>query len=51
MAQSVEDSTLNFSSVHDLTIHEFKPHDWLCTDRVEPAGILSPCLSALLPPK
>ena len=37
VAQLVEHPTLNFSSGHDLTVGEFKPHVRLCADRVESA--------------
>ena len=47
VAQSVWHSTLSFSSNHDLTVHEFKPHVWLGADSVGPAwDSLSPSLSA-----
>ena len=35
-AQSVKHLTLDFSSGHDVTVHEFEPHV-LCADGVEPA--------------
>ena len=37
MAQSVKCLTLGFSSVCDLTVHEFKPHIELHADSVDPA--------------
>ena len=40
--------TPDFSSGHDLTVHEFNPHMGLCSDCAEPAwDSLSPSLSAL----
>ena len=36
-AQSVKHLTIGFSSGHDLTVLEFKPHIGLCADSVEPA--------------
>ena len=38
VAQSVKHLTLDFSSGHDLTVHEFEPHIRLCTDSVGPAS-------------
>ena len=35
MVQWVKHLTLDFSSGHDLTVHEFKPHVGLCADRAE----------------
>ena len=52
VAQLVKHLTLDFSSDHDLTVHEFQPHVGLLTDSMEPAwDSLSPALSApsLLP--
>ena len=50
MAQSVEHLALDFSSGHDLTVHEIEPCIWLHTNRVEPAwGSLSPSSSAPTP--
>ena len=47
MAQSVKRPTLDFSSGHDLTVHEIEPHIWLFADSAEPAWeSLSPLLSA-----
>ena len=37
VARSVKCPTLSFSSVRDLTVHEFEPYIRLCTDSVEPA--------------
>ena len=37
MAQLVKCLTLDFSSGHDLMVHEFEPHIGLCADRAEPA--------------
>ena len=37
VAQLVERLTLDFSSGHDLMVHEFKSRIWLCTDSEEPA--------------
>ena len=38
--------TFNFSSGHDLTVHEFEPHVGLCADSVGPAwDSLSPFLA------
>ena len=37
MAQSVKRPTLDFSSGHDLMVHEFKPHIMLFTDSLKPA--------------
>ena len=37
MAQLVKHLTLDFSSSHDLTVHEFEPHMGLCADSVEPS--------------
>ena len=36
VAQSVKHPTLNCSSGHDLTVHEFEPRIKLCTDSAEP---------------
>ena len=49
VAQSVKHLTLDFSSGHDLTVHEIEPRVGLCTDRVEPAWILSLPLFLPLP--
>ena len=50
LAQSVEGPTLDFSSGHDLMVHEFKPHIRLCADSVEPAwDSLFPSLPLPLP--
>ena len=47
VAQSVKHLTLDFSSGHDLMVHEIEPHCGLCADSVEPAwDSLSPSLSA-----
>ena len=47
--------TLGFESGHDLTVHEFEPQVWLCTDNKEPAWdsfihsfMLALCLSPAL---
>ena len=37
MAQSVKYLTLDFGIGHDLSVGEFEPHLWLCTDSMEPA--------------
>ena len=37
VAQLVKLPTLNLSSGHDLTFHEFNPLIWLCADSAEPA--------------
>ena len=37
MAQSVKHLTFDFSSGHDLMVHEFEPHMGLHADSVEPA--------------
>ena len=37
MTQSVKRPTFDFSSGHDPTVHEFKPHVRLCTDSAKPA--------------
>ena len=48
VSQWVKHKTLDFSSGHDLTIHEFNPHVRLCADSVEAAeDSLSPSLSLL----
>ena len=45
MAQSVKHLILDFSSGHDLTVHEFEPH--ICAVSTEPAwDSLSPRLFA-----
>ena len=50
MAQSVKHLTLGFSSGHDLTVREFKPHIRLHSDSMEPAwDSLSLPLSLPLP--
>ena len=41
MAQSVKHPTLDFSSCHDVIVGEFEPHIGLCTNSMEPVGILS----------
>ena len=48
MVQPVKRPTLDFSSGHDLTVHEFEPHIGLCADSVEPAWD-SPFLSLSVP--
>ena len=49
VSQSVKHLTLDFNSGHDLTIHEFRPHDGLRGDGAEPAlDSLSLCLSLSL---
>ena len=49
MAQSVERLTLDFSSGHDLTVCEFKPHVRLCADSTGPVcDSLPPSLSLSL---
>ena len=50
VAQSVKHLILDFSSDHDLTVCEFKPHTGLCADSVQPAWD-SLCLSAPPPLK
>ena len=49
MAQSVERQTLDFSSAHNITVHEFMPrtglHELTVQNRL---GILSLCLSLSL---
>ena len=37
VAESVKHPTLDFSSGHDLTVHELKPRIRLCVDNAEPA--------------
>ena len=37
VAQSVKCLTLDFSSGHGPTVHEFKPRIWLPADTAEPA--------------
>ena len=37
VAQSVKRPALDFSSGHDLAVHEIKPHVRLCTGSLEPA--------------
>ena len=37
VAQLVKHPALDFSSDHDLTVHEFKPPTGLCADSAEPA--------------
>ena len=50
MAQSVKHLTLDFSSGHDPTLHEFEPHVRFWADSVEPAcDSLAPFLSAPTP--
>ena len=47
MAQSVKRVTLDFSSGHDIIVHEFKPCVGLRADGTEPAwDSFSPSLSA-----
>ena len=47
MAQLVKHLTLDFSSGHDLMVHEFEPCIGLCDGSAEPAwDSLSPSLSA-----
>ena len=47
MVQLVKHPTLDFSSGHDLSVCEIKPHVGLCADLTEPAwDSLSPSLSA-----
>ena len=46
----VKCQTPDFGSGHDLSVCEFKPHIWLCSDSVEPAwDSLALLLSLLLP--
>ena len=46
MAHSIKQSTLGFSSGHDLTVRGIEPHVGPCADSVEVAwGSLSPSLS------
>ena len=50
VAPSVKRLTLDFSSGHDLTVHEFEPHMGLCADDTEPAWhFVSLSLSLSLP--
>ena len=50
VAQSGKHRTPDFSSGHDLMVHELKPHIGLCTDGVESAwDSLSLSLSLSLP--
>ena len=50
MAQSVKRLILDFSSDHDLTVHEIEPHVGLCAEGAEPAwDSLSPSLAASPP--
>ena len=50
MAQSLKPRTLDFSSGHDFTVHEFEPHIGLCADSAQPAwDSLSLFLSLSLP--
>ena len=47
VAQSVNHPTVDFSSDHDLMVHEFEPRVRLRADSMEPAwDFLSPSLSA-----
>ena len=47
VAQSVKCPTLDFSSGHNLMVHEFEPHVGFHADGVEPAwDSVSPSLSA-----
>ena len=47
MAQSVQPPTLDFSSGHDLVVHEMEPYIGLCADSEEPAwDSLSPSLAS-----
>ena len=47
MAQSVKPPTLDFSSGHDLVVHEMEPYIGVCADSEEPAwDSLSPSLSS-----
>ena len=41
-------SASHFSSGHDLTVREFKPHVGLCADRSEPGACFRFCLSLSL---
>ena len=45
MAQSIKHPTLDFGSGHDLTVHEFKPHELMGRAVQSPLGILSLSLS------
>ena len=49
VAQSVKRTTLDFSSGHDLTVCEFKPHIGFCADGSESAWdfLSSLCLSSV----
>ena len=40
----------NFSSGHDLTVHEFEPRVGLCADSLEPGARLGFCVSLSLCP-
>ena len=49
MGQLVKLQTSDFSSGHDLRVHEIEPHVGLCTDSAKAAwDSLSPSISALL---
>ena len=50
VAQSVKRLTLDFGSGHDLMVHEFEPHVWLCTDSLEPGARFRFCISLTLCP-
>ena len=41
VAQAVKCPTLDFSSGHDLTVHELEPHVGLCADSAESRTVLS----------
>ena len=49
MTQSVKRLALDFGSIRDLTVREFKPCVGLCIDSVEPAWNSLSSLSASLP--
>ena len=42
--------TSDFGSGHDLTVHGFKLHIWLCADSSEPGACLRFCVSFSLCP-
>ena len=48
VGQSVEHSTLDFSSGRDLTVREFKPRIRLCADSSDPGACLGFCVSLSL---
>ena len=50
VTQSVKLLALDFGSIRDLTVREFKPCVGLCIDGVEPAWNSLSSLSASLPP-